>query len=94
MSESAMLALAGTVIVLLLGVIGHLLRQDRQSIAATMAAGFAELKTLIAGVAAQAQRLERDCVTWEDFNKLRADVTCQGTEIAVIKKTCEVEHGK
>lgn len=37
---------------------------------------------------------EKNCVTWDEFNKLKADVTHQGTEIAVIKTTCEGKHGK
>lgn len=41
----------------------------------------------------QAQQ-DKDCVTWDEFNKLRADVTAHATEIAVIKTTCKAEHGK
>jgi len=39
-------------------------------------------------------KIEKDCVTWEEFNRLRADVTHHSTEIAVIKTTCNATHEK
>ncbi len=41
----------------------------------------------------QAQQ-DKDCVTWEEFNKLKSEVVYHSTEIAVIKTTCENERGK
>lgn len=96
-----LLSIAGALILVLLAIIGNFYRrewkrqdEDKKTLSQMMADGFAELKTLVSGVSAQAQRLERECVTREEFNKLKADVTHHSTEIAVIKTTCQAERGK
>lgn len=98
---AVLLSIAGALILILLAIIANFYRrersrqdEDKQTLSEMMSAGFTELKALIGGVAAQAQRLERDCVTWDEFNKLKADVTHHSTEIAVIRTTCNQIHEK
>ena len=39
-------------------------------------------------------KIEKDCVTWDEFNRLKAEVTHHSTDIAVIKTTCSATHEK
>lgn len=70
--------------------IGWVLRRGYTAILEAIKEIRDDLKAVIRSQA----ELARDCVTWEEFNKLRADVTHHSTEIAVIKTNCEGKHGK
>lgn len=105
MGEAVLLSIAGAIILILLGVIGNLyLREwkrqdeDKQTLSKVMSEGFTKLESLIGGVAAQAQRLERDCVTWEDLGKelgpLKAGQVNHGERLVALETNCKAEHGK
>lgn len=94
MSLEMALGMSGALILVLFGVIGFMLRQDRKGIAESIKAGFDEVKALIAAIDTRQRQIDKDCVTWADLNEVKAKVLCHETEIAVIKTTCANEHGK
>lgn len=94
MTESAMLSIAGALILLLLGIIGYMARQDRQSISVTMAAGFAELKTLVASIEARLRQAEKDCVTWEALESVKLDTKGLDRRVTAVEAKCKAEHGR
>lgn len=94
MTEAAMLSLSGAVILLLLGIIAFMLRQDRKGIAESIKAGFDEVKALISAIDARQRLTEKDCVTWADMEKERLRITEHDRRITIIETTCKSEHGK
>ena len=90
MTEAAMLVISGAILLLLLAIIGWFVSDKL----ATLTMGIAALHTKFDNVIAEQAQLKKDCVPWEEFDKLKVDVTHINTEIAVIKTTCNAEHGK
>lgn len=96
MTESAMLALAGAVILLCLGIIGWFIRTGFEGIKD----GFTELKEMFNTLTARFDRLaekQSDCVTWDDLAReidpLKEKIESHGHSIVALQTTCKAVHG-
>lgn len=93
------LAVAGAVILVLLGIIGWQYSEERKGILTSVRDGLAEIKGLVAALTARFDKLDerqRECMTWDDFRALGLEdkVREHDRDIATIKATCKAEHGK
>ena len=86
------LGVAGAIILILFGVIGSMLRADRGSISADIKAGFAEVKALIAVIDSRQRQTDKDCVPWEEFDKLRKDFVFLDKRQTIVETTCSNNH--
>lgn len=92
-------AIAGAVILILLGIIGWQYSEERKGILGSVRDGFSEIKGLVASLTARFDKLDerqRDCMTWDDWRAmgLEEKVREHDRDIAGIKATCKAEHGK
>ena len=82
--------LAPLLVAAALAVVGWVGRRGFESLHTALKELRDDLKT----IADKQAQLDKDCVTWEEFNRLKADVTHQSTEIAVLRTSCKTTHGK
>lgn len=92
MSAEWALGVSGAVILILLGIIAYLLRSDRVSISDDIKAGFAEVKALIAAIDARQRQTDKDCVPWEEFDKLRKDLIILDKRQTIVETNCANHH--
>lgn len=69
-----------------------MMRTDRASISDDIKAGFAEVKALIAVIDSRQRQTDKDCVPWEEFDKLRKDLVCLDKRQTIVETTCSNNH--
>lgn len=82
--------LAALLVAAALAVVGWVVRRGFESIHAALA----ELRADIKAIADKQARLDKDCVTWPELEKVALQVSSLDRRITIIETTCKQEHGK
>lgn len=82
--------LAALLVAAALAVVGWVVRRGFESIHLALA----ELRADIKAIADKQARLDKDCVTWPELEKVQLDVKGLDRRVTIVETTCQQERGK